>query len=83
MKDITDTVNDVCMVRHIFLRDKLCHKVAHAHVHNYSNSNVNTCTGAILWQSLSHKYSAVCLVQIGAHHHMDVCTDINKLKLNN
>ena len=41
MKDITDTVNDVCHV--LFLRDKLCRKVAHGHVHNHSDSNVNTC----------------------------------------
>ena len=81
MKDITDTVNDVCHV--LFLRDKLCCKVAHAHVCNRSDSNVNTCMCATLWQSLSHKYSnqifprAACPVQIRAHHHIDVYADIN------
>ena len=87
MKDITDTVNDVC---HVFSWDKLYRKVAHVHVHNHSNSNVNTCTCATLRQSLSHTVGycfygtlllrphSACPLQIRAHHHIDVHTDINK-----
>ena len=83
MKDITDTVNDVCHV--LFLWDKLCHKVVHAYVNNHSDSNVNTCTCATLWQSLSHKESnqifpcAACLIQIRGHHHIDIYADIYKM----
>ena len=69
----------------LFLRDKLCRKVAHAHMHNHSNSNLNMCTCATLQLSLSRKYSnqifprAACPVQIGAHRHIDVYSDINKV----
>ena len=86
MKDITNTVNDVC---HVFLRDKLCHKVAHAHVHNHSNSNVNMCTcgtlqqsfctvGYCLYGTLLLRLRSACPVQIRVHHHTDVYTDINE-----
>ena len=83
MKNITDTVNDVCHV--LFLWDKLCGKVAHAYVRNHSDSNVNMCTCTTLQQSLSRKYSnqifprAACPVQIRTHRHIDVYGDINKL----
>ena len=55
-------------------------------MHNHSDSNVNTCTYATLWQSLSRKYSnqifprAACPVQIRAHRHIDVYADINEFK---
>ena len=51
MKDITGTVNGVCHA--LFLWDKLCHKVVHAHTRNHSDSNVNMRMCTTLLQSLS------------------------------
>ena len=66
----------------MFFTGLIWHKVAHVHVHNHKNSNVNMCMCATLQQSLSHKYndqtSTCCMsLQIRAHHHIDVYTDIN------
>ena len=54
-------------------------------MHNHSDSNVNMCTCTTLLQSLSRTYSnqifprAACPVQIRAHRHIDVYTDINNV----
>ena len=57
MKDITDTVNDVCMVRQCM-------------GYNYVRA-----VGYCLYGTCS---SVECPVEIRAHHHIDVYTDINK-----
>ena len=62
MKDITDTVNDVCNVLHDA-----------------------DCCSATKWVTIMSERTGqspvqtvpACPVQIRAHHHIDVCTDIN------
>ena len=62
MKDITDTVNDVCNILH----DTDCCYV----------TKWVTIMFAHMGQSLIQSVPA-CPIQIRAHHHIDVYTDIN------
>ena len=66
MKDITDTVNDVCMVRQCNVTKRYVTKWV-------------TITSALdhTGQSPVHTVPA-CPIQIRAHHHIDVYTDISK-----
>ena len=59
MKDITDTVNDTCMVRQ-------CMGYNYVHV-----------VGYCLYRTLLLRPRSACPVQIRAHHHIYVYTDIN------
>ena len=70
MKDITDTVNDVCMVRRLARRCDCCYVTKWV-----------TITSAHMGQSPVQTVPA-CPVQIGAHHHIDVCTDISDILKN-
>ena len=66
MKNITDTVNDVCML----LRYQMGY--------NYVGA-VSRIVGYCLYGTLLLRPCwTACPVQIRAHHHIDVCTDINK-----
>ena len=62
MKDITDTVNDVCNILH---NADCCYVTKWV-----------TITSALTEQSPVQTVPA-CLVQIRAHHHTDAYTDIN------
>ena len=61
MKDITDTVNDICT--------DCCYVMGY----NYVRAVGYCLYGTLL---LRPRWTA-CPVQIGAHHHIDVYTDIN------
>ena len=76
MKDITDTVNDVCMVRHLARLCDCCYVTKWVTITSALCPvwYVTVCTG--------HYYyvrATACPVQIRAHHNIDVHTDINKI----
>ena len=77
MKDITDTVNDVCMVRQCnVLHDALTVAML-PKVYNYIRA-VSHVVGYCLYGTLLLcPCWTVCPVQIRAHHHIDVHTDTN------
>ena len=67
MKDIPDTVNDdVCTVAMLWvtITSALC-----------LVQKVTVCMGHYYYV----RAGTACPVQIGAHHHIDVCTDINNM----
>ena len=64
MKDITDTVNEVC--------PDCCYVMGYNYVHVVGYCLYGTLLLRLQWTA--------CPVQIRAHHHIDVYTDINKTK---
>ena len=78
MKDITDTVNDVCMVRQCNL---LHRDVTVAMLSNWLQLRPYCVPYSRLlfeWTLLLRPRWTPCPVQIRAHHHINVYTDINE-----
>ena len=67
MKDITDTVNDVCTTLTV------------AMLPNYNYICTVHTVGYCLYGTLLLHPRSACPVQMRAHHHIDVFTDINHL----